>query len=161
MTTVNRLRTHLIRLLTVALAAVVAASLAPAPAHAALGSPIPVQIQLQSQGSAGGVYQVGRLEGTLQFDSSKTSFRLSVQVCRQSSYTPPNVTIYVNGAVHQVITPNSPHACGPTNTSGRIDQDFHHGGVINNVTISLQGIHFDMWTAKEIVRSRSYNNPFK
>lgn len=90
------MRTNLIRRTTTALAAAFAMALAillaPAPAHAAWGSQIPVSIQVVSNYG----YQLGYASGWVQFDTGGTTFRYEITVCRQSSYTPPNLAVSVN-----------------------------------------------------------------
>lgn len=159
------LRHRLARLLTVALAALFVASLAPAPAHAAYSSPVTVNIQLRSYDAYYNTYLVGKVYGTIQFDSSNSRYRLSLVVCRQSSYVAPNVTVSVNGAYHhsgvnwdQVRRPD---ICDDIwGNSGTINGDFTYNGVVRSVTISIRGIHYDWGTAKEVQRQGTYDNPF-
>lgn len=63
------------------------------PAHAAWGKKIPVTIQINYPN--GGSPTLGRVEGWIQFDGAD-SFRYSFTFCRQSSYSPPSLTISVN-----------------------------------------------------------------
>ncbi|WP_030155342.1 hypothetical protein [Glycomyces sp. NRRL B-16210] len=92
------MRTNLLRRATMVLAAAFAMALAvlmaPAPAHAAWGSQIPVTIQVTGNG-----HQLGYATGWVQFDTGGTTFRYEITVCRQSSYTPPNLAVSVNPTV--------------------------------------------------------------
>ena len=165
MALLGRLRHHLARILTVAMAALFVASLAPAPAHAAYSSPVTVNIQLRSYDASYNLYLVGKVYGTIQFDDSNRRYRLSLVVCRQSSYVAPHVTVYVNGAYHhsgvnwdQV---RRPEICDDYwGNSGTINGDFTYSGVVRNVTIQIRGLHFDMYTAREVIREGTYDNPF-
>jgi hypothetical protein len=89
---------------------------------------------------------------------------VSLVVCRQSSYTSPNLQIFVNGQAHQHYNGQDnirrQDICGGHGMSGLLEAAFSYGGVIQNIRIQLQGIHFDMYTAKEIIRSATYDNPF-
>src|SRR3954454_13091966 len=71
--------------------------MARAPAHASLGPAQTVSIQLRGYNSYGTTFNAGLVYGTIQFDTNTTQYRLSVTICRQSSYTSPNVRITTNG----------------------------------------------------------------
>lgn len=96
------MRTNLLRRLLLALAAVAAltapAVLAGSPAHAAWGAQYPVAIQVTGNGQ-----QLGYATGWVQFDTGGDTFQYSITVCRQSSYTPPNLRVAVNAQ-----TPGNP-----------------------------------------------------
>lgn len=136
-----------------------------APASAAYGSPQPVDLQLRGYSSSGYEYLVGRLVGTVEFDDGNSGYRLSLTLCRQSSYTNPNVRIGVNGTPYQTFSPSDeqrrPGVCGGGHgMSGVIGGDFTYGGVVRNLSIGVEGILFDGSTAKTVSRGASYDNPF-
>lgn len=147
-------------------AAAVATTLTAAPAQAAWSSAYPVNIQLTSYSSSGGVYQVGRVVGSLWFDSGNSAYQLSLIMCRQSSYTNPNVRISVNGSSHHSFSPSDgtrrPESCGGGHgMSGVISGVYSYSGVVRNLTVTISGIHFDFPNvAKDVVRSSTYDNPF-
>ncbi|GAB3649576.1 hypothetical protein [Glycomyces tarimensis] len=91
------MRKNFLRRAIVALAAILAmtaaAVMAPSPAQAAWGSQIPVTIQVTGNG-----HQLGYASGWVQYDTGGTTFRYSITVCRQSSYTPPRLTVAVNSS---------------------------------------------------------------
>jgi hypothetical protein len=159
----NAVRRRLGRLLSVAaVAAALTTFLAPPPAHATLGPPVPVDIQLRS--SSGG-YQtlVGRVVGTIQFDDGASAYRLSLVVCRQSSYTAPNVRINVNGVFEHSIQQDSVYRseiCGGHGLSGELVRTFSYPGVVENISIGIQGVHFDGSTARNVGGGAFYPNPY-
>jgi hypothetical protein len=162
---VNQIRRRLAGLLVAILSAGIAASLVAAPAHAAYSAPQNVDIQLRSYNAYYQEYLVGRVVGTVQFDDSNSLYRVSLVVCRQSSYTAPNLTLLVNGSHHKMFTPydgvRRPEICGNNYpTSGAVDLEIPYAGTIYNLTVRLQGVHFDFNTAHYIVRERTYDNPF-
>jgi hypothetical protein len=161
------LRRRLIAFLSAMFAALFVGSLAPAPAHATYGPPQTVTIQLRSYDSYGNEYRVGRLVGTVQFDDGNSAYYLSLVMCRQSSYTNPHLRIHLNNGTvyHQFFSPSDntrrPVECdGGHGMSGTVVGGFGYGGVISNLTISLEGIHFDMSTARTVSRSATYDNPY-
>jgi len=166
MPSISGLPRRLIRLLTTAFAAtVLATTLVAAPAQAAWSSPYTVDIQLRSYTSTGTEFLVGRVVGTLQFDSGNSQYQLSLIMCRQSSYVNPNVRILINGATHQWFSPSDntrrPESCaGGHGMSGVIGGVYTYGGIIPSLTVSLSGIHFDYPNAKDVVRSSFYDNPY-
>ncbi|MFC6021761.1 hypothetical protein ACFP2T_37055 [Plantactinospora solaniradicis] len=164
----STMRRRLTRLLTTALAALAATllmtSLTAAPAHAAWGAPLTVDLQLRSY-SNGYEYRVGRVVGTVQFDDGNSHYLLSLVLCRQSSYTVPNVRIGVNGAPHQSFSNQDdqrrPESCGGGHgMSGTISGAYAYGGVIQNLTVGIEGIHFDGSTARYVSNGAFYDNPF-
>lgn len=114
------MRTNLLRRATVALAAAFAVALsvllAPAPAHAAWASQIPITIQVTGNG-----HQLGYAEGWVQYETNGTTFRYSITVCRQSSYTPPNLSVAVNttnaNPLGTVVTTHYMHSWTPGGTA--------------------------------------------
>jgi hypothetical protein len=155
-------RRHLARLLTIAAAGILAAFLAPPPAHATLGPPLPVDIQLIG---TSGSYQVpvGRVVGTIQFDDGASAYRLALVMCRQSSYTAPNVRINVNGVLQHTIPQDGQYRseiCGGHGLSGAIDNVFSYAGRVQTISIGIQGLHFDGSTARPVGDGRLYLNPY-
>jgi hypothetical protein len=69
---------------------------APGPAHAAWGTTSPVSIQVVGRNPLGGVTDIGRADGWVQFDSGGNTFRYSLTICRQSSYVWPRLVIAVD-----------------------------------------------------------------
>ena len=164
MTWINGLRRRLITLLALTFVALLTTSLAAVPAQATYGSPFAVSLQLRSYTSTGTEYQVGRLVGTVQFDDGNSAYYLSLIMCRQSSYTNPQVRVYVNGVYTLFFSPSDnirrPESCnGGHGLSGVIEGGFGYSGVIANLTISISGIHFDGSTARDVSRSAFYDNP--
>jgi hypothetical protein len=156
---------RLIAFLSAVFAALFVVSLTPAPAHATYGPAIPVDIQLRSYDSYGNEYRVGRVVGTVQFDDGNSAYYISLTVCRQSSYTSPNAQVLVNGVSQFYLSSwdgvARPQVCGDAwGQSGATTGGFSYGGVVRNLTVTIQGIHFDGSQAKEIVRSRTYDNPY-
>jgi hypothetical protein len=166
MPSISGLPRRLLKFLTTAVAAtVLATTLTAAPAQAAWSSPYIVDIQLRSYTSIGTEYLVGRVVGTLQFDDGNSQYLLSLIMCRQSSYVNPNVRILINGATHQWFSPSDntrrPESCaGGHGMSGVISGVYAYSGVIPSLTVSIAGIHYDGSTAKDIVRSSFYDNPY-
>jgi hypothetical protein len=138
--------------------------LAPVPAHATLGPTIPINIQL-SRYYNGGDYLVGKVVGTIQFDDGNTSYRLAVTVCRQSSYTSPNVRIFLNGVAGYIYSGEDgilrSAACGGGHgMSYVINGLFTEGIVVRFVGISIEGIHFDGSTATTVTGGAGWDNPY-
>ncbi|WP_100449164.1 hypothetical protein [Glycomyces xiaoerkulensis] len=65
-----------------------------APAQAAWGNQYNVELQVD------GPYNqdLGYAEGWVQFDTDGDTFRYSIEVCRQSSYTPPTLSVGKNAS---------------------------------------------------------------
>lgn len=160
------LRRRLTAFLSLTLAALLVTSVAATPAQAAYGSPVPFTMQLTGQTYYQTV-QVGRAVGTIRFDDGGSHYWLSLTLCRQSSYTSPNVEVHVNG-VHQFTIYNSsdgrrPAVCGDYwGQSGLTDSVFSYGGTVRYVTLVLNGLFFDGATNTAHPKSRSYtlDNPF-
>jgi hypothetical protein len=159
----NGVRRLLGRFLAVAVAAGVSATfLAAPPAHATLGPPQPVDIQLRG---TSGPYQVlvGRVVGTLQFDDGASAYRLSLVMCRQSSYTAPNVRINVNGVLTHTIPQDNQYRseiCGGHGLSGAIEGTYSYAGRVEKISVGIQGVHFDGSTARQVSDGRLYLNPY-
>ncbi|HEV8561122.1 MAG TPA: hypothetical protein VGR06_32760 [Actinophytocola sp.] len=143
------------------LVAFFAATLSAVPAQATLGPPEPVDFQLTGSWN-GVVIQVGRLVGSLQFDDSNSLYRLDLTVCRQSSYTAPNVSVSVNGIPQSVPhgPPLRPDLCPPREPSWGISGLLTYNGVINNISLKIDGLFFDGSTATPKSKGRTYDNPF-
>lgn len=141
----------LLRLSGVLAALLLSAAVAAVPAHAALDSGQPVNIQLRGYSSTGAETQVGRMVGTVRFDSGNSLFRLDATVERQSSYVDSKVRIDVNGTAYEYIY-----------QSGAIARDFPYGGTVYNVQLTLEGLYYDgaTNTVKTVKRSAFYDNPF-
>lgn len=69
---------------------------APTQAHAAWGTTYNVSVQVTYTSPTGAAVQLGRADGWVQFDDGGNSFRYSLAVCRQSSYTWPKLQVAVN-----------------------------------------------------------------
>ncbi|MEU4745261.1 hypothetical protein AB0G02_33025 [Actinosynnema sp. NPDC023658] len=151
-------------LVALTLAAFLGASLAATPAQAAYGAPQPVDIQLTGYSSSGYATKVGRLVGSVRFDDGNSLYRLDLTLCRQSSYVSTKLTVTVNGAAHQWYSREDgyrPEACGGGHgLSGVVNVDVPYGGVVQNVGLVYEGLLFDGSTAKPVVRSAFYDNPF-
>ncbi len=132
-------------------AALLCATVAAVPAQAVLGSGQPVNVQLHGYSSTGTQTQVGRMTGSIRFDSGNSLFRLDVTVERQSSYVDSKVRIDVNGSTHEHVY-----------QSGVIARDFPYGGTVHNVQLTLEGLYYDSETntTKTVKRTASYDNPF-
>ncbi len=163
MTMASRLRRQVISVIGVAVAALSATLLAPAPAHATLGPALPIDVQLRSYYN-GGEYLVGRVVGTIQFDTNNVQYKLSVTVCRQSSYTSPNVRIYVNGTQSSTYSGEDNirrQICSGHGMSFVIDNTFTAGGaVVRFVGIGIEGVHFDGSNARFVSGGAGYDNPY-
>jgi hypothetical protein len=156
-------RRRLVAFVATAVSAVVLATLPAAPAQATLGPPQPVDIQLRSY-SGGYQTLVGRVVGTLQFDDGASAYHLSVVVCRQSSYTVPNVRITVNGVLDRSFAPQDgqprPEICGGHGLSGVFASTVAYPGRIERIAVGIEGIHFDGSTARPVGGGASYLNPY-
>lgn len=161
----TRSRRWLLRPLAAALTGVLAILLAAAPAQATYSPPQLVYFQLQAQHSTTGViYYLGRASGTIQFDDDNSSYYLSITICRQSSYSPPILRVYINGtSYHQGLTGSSvgrTPECDdrPTNV---INSAYTYNGVINSITLVFEGIFFeDYYHVRTVTKSSTYDNPF-
>ncbi|MDY7087710.1 MAG: hypothetical protein SYR96_21710 [Actinomycetota bacterium] len=162
MSATNAVRRRVGRLLSVTLVAALATFLAPPPAHATLGPPVQVDIQLRG---SSGAYQVlvGRVVGTIEFDDGASAYRLSLVVCRQSSYTTPTVRVNVNGVLEHSIQQDSVYRsqiCGGHGLSGELVRTFSYPGVVENISIGIQGVYFDGSTARPVGDGAFYPNPY-
>jgi hypothetical protein len=85
-------RSRILRVLSLGLATLVAAVVLPsAPAQAAWGTTVNVNIQV---GSPFG--NLGKVTGTIQFETNTTQFRYNLTFCRQSSYMLPYLEVRRN-----------------------------------------------------------------
>lgn len=157
------LRRRLTALSAFTLSAFLGASLAAAPAQAAYGPAQPVDIQLRGY-SGGYTTLVGRLVGSVRFDDGNSLYRLDLTLCRQSSYTSTKLTVTVNGAAHQWYSREDgyrPEACGGGHgLSGVVTADVPYAGVVQNIGLVYEGLHFSGSTATPVSRGASYDNPF-
>ncbi|WP_156925972.1 hypothetical protein [Glycomyces arizonensis] len=111
------MRTNLLRRALVALAAVLAMSgvavMAPSAAQAAWDGQHSVTIQVTGAGQ-----NLGYADGWIQFNGDGETFRYSVTVCRQSSYTPPHLTVSYNTSSWDLDgTPVTTHYMSGSQTS--------------------------------------------
>ncbi|MFE9749560.1 hypothetical protein ACFYOT_32000 [Saccharothrix saharensis] len=145
------------------LAVVLGASLAATPAQAAYGPAQPVDIQLRGY-SGSYTTLVGRLVGSVRFDDGNSLYRLDLTLCRQSSYTSTKLLVTVNGAAHQWYSREDgyrPEACGGGHgLSGVVNVDVPYAGVVQNIGLVYEGLHFSGSTATPVSRSAFYDNPF-
>ncbi|MFI9007992.1 hypothetical protein ACIGNX_12245 [Actinosynnema sp. NPDC053489] len=159
----SRLR-RLTNLAALTLAAFLGAALAAAPAQAAYGPAQPVDIQLKGYSPSGYTTLVGRLVGTVRFDDGNSLYRLDLTLCRQSSYTSTKLTVNVNGAYHRYYSGEDgyrPEACGGGHgQSLAVNADVPYAGVVRDLTLVYEGLHFSGTTATQVSRSASYDNPF-
>ncbi len=158
------LRRRLANLFALTLAAFLGASLTATPAQAAYGPAQPVDIQLRGYSSSGYTTLVGRLVGSVRFDDGNSLYRLDLTLCRQSSYTSTRLTVNVNGASHQWYLREDgyrPDACGGGHgLSGVVNVDVPYAGVVQNIGLVYEGLHFSGSTATPVSRSAFYDNPF-
>jgi hypothetical protein len=130
-----------------------------APAHATYGPSQTVLLELWGGNHAvklGGVY------GSIQFDDQNTKVKWDLLLCRESSYTPLNFWIYVNGIPHSqrtvgdgiVPTPLCRYRAVPNS------QEVDDGSVLRNVTIVVEGVYFDGSNATSVRKSATYDNPY-
>jgi hypothetical protein len=133
------------------------------PAQAAYGPAQPVDIQLRGY-SGGYTTLVGRLVGSVRFDDGNSLYRLDLTLCRQSSYTSTKLTVNVNGAFHQWYSREDgyrPEACGGGHgLSGVVNVDLPYAGVVQNIGLVYEGLHFSGSTATPVSRGAFYDNPF-
>jgi hypothetical protein len=88
---------------------------------------------------------------------------LSFVVCRQSSYTSPNLIVRVNGASYTTFSGGSTFrvdVCGGHGLSNVIEGAFTYGGAVQNVWFTLQGVHFDGSTARTYADGATFDNPY-
>ncbi|MBN6052727.1 hypothetical protein JYK22_12385, partial [Nonomuraea sp. RK-328] len=150
---------HAVRVVTVVLVALATLSLSIAPAHAAYGPPISVTMEVHAKGvKLAGAY------GSLQFDDGNTKYAYSLTMCRESSYTQPNLWISVNGGPRVLAwsgggTPVSIPQC--RYTAYLISAEAQPGGVVANVALTLDGVHFSSQSvATYHSRTATFDNPY-
>ncbi|MEV0199883.1 hypothetical protein [Nonomuraea sp. NPDC050691] len=150
---------HAIRSVTVVLVALATLSLPIAPAHAAYGPPIPVTMEVYAKGvKLAGAY------GSLQFDDGNTKYAYSLAMCRESSYSQPNLWISVNGGPRSLAwsgggSPVSIPQC--RYDAYLISAEVQHGGVVANVAFTLDGVHFsNQNVATYHSRTATFDNPY-
>lgn len=134
------------------------------PAQATYGPAQPVDIQLRGYSPSGYQTLVGRLVGTVRFDDGNSLYRLDLTLCRQSSYTSTRLAVNVNGAQHRSYLREDgyrPDVCGGGHgLSGVVSEDVPYEGVVRNIGLVYEGLHFSGSTATPISRGAFYDNPF-
>jgi len=146
------------RVLTVVLAVLAGILLAAGPASATYGAPTAVLLQVN-----GGGMKLSGVSGSLSFDDGNTKFAYSLAVCRESSYTPPNVWYSVNGGQRIPISGGGSPVSVPEckYTAYLISGEPVPGVVITSVTVFIDGVWFDNHNvAHYFERSGTYDNPF-
>jgi len=152
------------RLIGVLALALAALAVTASPAHASPGATQTIDVQLTTYSNYGYLVQVGRVYGTIQFDTNNTQFSVSLVVCRQSSYTSPNVRFNVNGSASGVYNAEDstrrPQICGGWGTSGVIAGTFSYGTTVAGVGVGVEGIYFDGSSARSVGGGAYADNPY-
>ena len=155
----NLLRHRVIKPLVIAFA-MLATTLVPATAaHATYGPDDPVFLEAYSPN---GSIKLAGAYGTIAFDDGNTKFRYSIILCRESSYTEPNLRFIVNDTTQygatwagRVVTPLCKFPA--TQLAGEVD----HGSIVRKVKVQLDAIYFDFPnTAVPVIKDTPYDNPF-
>lgn len=159
----KRVRHRLTLPLALVLTALFVSALAATPAQAEYGPSQQVYIQVRINDSQGRSYNTGLATGWIRFDNGNSKFHLDLTLCRQNSYTPIVFRVYANGMLLGTPSgsqpaPVRPPEC-PTNTVSYLNQEFPFNGV-QNVTLDVEGVLFDQFTAIRRNRSATYDNPF-
>lgn len=150
------MRTNLFRRTLAVFAAVVAMAatmvMGASPAQAAWGTQYNVAIQV-----TGASQNLGSANGWVQFDTNGTTFRYSITICRQSSYTPPNLTVATNRTNYNysgnyVTTHYGGSSC--TTVTGQ------HNGATLNALFVLTGNTFVGSTFTTFDQDRQVSNPY-
>lgn len=144
------------------------AVLAASPAHAAWGTQYSVSLQVNGAGQT-----LGYASGWVQFDTGGNTTRYEFTVCRQSSYTPPDLEVAVNSrwsypdgdyvnipvAYHhgQYSGGTAPAPCYGTawTVSGQFTYNNHY-----NVEFTLFGDTFVGSTYTVFDQDRTISNPY-
>ena len=146
------------RALTVVLAMLAAVLLVATPAHATYGPPNPVTLEVYY-----GTTKLSGLYGTLSFDDGNTRFAYSLAVCRESSYTPPNVWYTVNGGGRVPISGGGSSVTIPQcrYPAYLISGEPAPGVVVGTVALIIDGVYFTPQNGA-IFRERStwWDNPY-
>jgi hypothetical protein len=140
--TMSRLLAHRMSRRFAVILAVLAATVLPvSPAHATYG-PQNSTVHIQLFSSSGTT--VGKVTGTVEFDSGNTMFRYTLTMCRQSSYTAPWADLYVNGAAYRQLADGWVYGtttCG-TGPVAVHSAEVPYGAVVTNVRVNLHGASF-------------------
>jgi hypothetical protein len=157
------LRRRLITLLVVTVAALAGTSVMATPAQAAWGPQQPLEIQLISNPN-GSEYRVGKVTGSVRFDDGNSMYHLSIVICRQSSYTFPNVRVFANGQPQGTYSSEDgvarPSVCGDRwGMSLGVNQVISYPG-LRSISVAIEGIHFDGSTAYYVYGGAFADNPF-
>jgi len=147
------------RSLTLALVMLAAVFLPSTPAYATYGAPISVQLEVRNNlgTKLSGIY------GSVSFDDGNTTFAYSLAVCRESSYTPPNVWYAVNGGSRIPISGGGSPVTIPQckYTAYQISGAPTSGTVITGVTFTIDGVYFDNHNVAHFFsEAGTYDNPF-
>ncbi|WP_380807634.1 hypothetical protein [Sphaerisporangium aureirubrum] len=158
LSSVRRHRT--IRSLSLALVAFAALLLPVTPAHATYGAPFTVWAEIYGNG---GSTQLARLDGTLQFDDGNTKIYYNLELCRRSSFTGPQVKVYVNNTFVTSLYWSGGYStavCPSFYTATPLSAELTYGGTIYNVSLILVGSEFPNNVYTERTKRRDYDNPF-
>lgn len=129
------------RVLATAAAAIGAIVLPAVPAHATYGPQFGT-VHWQLLDSSGN-QRIGSIDGTVEFDDGNTTFRYSLTMCRQNSFTAPYAYVYVNGTYSFPLNPayTTLPACGGA-LGGVVTGEVVPGGVVRNVTVEFHGSYY-------------------
>lgn len=142
-----------------------------APAQAAWGAQLPLTLQIMHYYPTGGSVQVGRVEGTVQFDDGGSALSYSLTFCRQSSYMLPYMTINVNSYVvggrkyATYITNVYPNYTGYSSTAPCYSTTGTASGAFTyadfwNVEFLVYGSTFEGQSYVVESQDRIYSNPY-
>jgi hypothetical protein len=164
MSNAQKFRRRLAQFGAVTLATLAVSPLGASPAQATYGPAQPVSLQLSGQ-SGSTQTLVGRAVGTIQFDDGNSSYLLSLTLCRQSSYTAPTLTIYVNDVQQSSFSGDDgvrrPDSCGGGHgMSLAINGAYSYPGVVQKLRVKIDGLYFSGSTASDKSASATYDNPF-
>ncbi|HEX6682477.1 MAG TPA: hypothetical protein VF062_06755 [Candidatus Limnocylindrales bacterium] len=142
-----------------------------APAQAAWAAELPLNIQVLYYYYPSGSAQLGRVDGTVQFDDGGSALRYNLTFCRQSSYSLPYMTINVNSYViggrkyATWITNIYPPYAGYSSSqpcygqTGTVYGEFTYAN-FSNVEFLLYGSTFVGSTFTTVSQDRIYYNPY-
>jgi hypothetical protein len=146
------------RSLTLALVLLAAVFLPSTPAYATYGAPISVQVEVYNNLGA----KLSGIYGSVSFDDGNSKFAYSLAVCRESSYTPPNVWYAVNGGSRIPISGGGSPVTIPQckYTAYQISGEPTSGTLLASVTFTVDGVYFDNHNVAHFFsESRNYFNP--
>lgn len=142
-----------------------------APAQAAWGTQLPLTLQVMHYYPTGGSVQIGRVEGTVQFDTGGSALSYTLTFCRQSSYALPYMTINVNSYwagghkyatyITTVYPDYSGYSSTPPcySTTGTATGQFTYADFWN-VEFIVYGSTFEGQSYVEESQDRIYSNPY-